>query len=245
MLLSVIIPTYNERDNLGELVERLRLALNEINYELIIVDDNSPDGTGELAEKLAEKYRNIKVVHRAGKRGLASAVIDGLNVAEGDTVAVMDADLQHPPELLPQMFREIINGADLVIASRYTKGGSVEGWSTWRRLVSRVATLMATLTIPRARKVKDPLSGFFVFKKQAVEGLELNPKGFKILLELIAKGNFQKIVETPYTFQVRKRGKSKLKTSEYMNYVIHLTKLQTETLKRLFQTNNTGTKQPT
>lgn len=232
MLLSVIVPTYNERDNLEELAERLRSVLREVRYELVIVDDGSPDGTGELAEELAKRYGNIKVVHRPGKCGLASAVVDGLMVAEGDVVAVMDADLQHPPEVLPRMVEEIVKGADLVVASRYVKGGGVEGWSRWRRLVSRVATLMARLSIPRARRVRDPLSGFFAFKRHVVEGLELNPKGFKILLEIIAKGNFQKVVETPYTFQLRRRGESKLKTSEYLNYVVHLNKLQRAAIKK-------------
>ncbi|MBS7287763.1 MAG: polyprenol monophosphomannose synthase [Candidatus Freyarchaeota archaeon] len=232
MRLSIIIPTYNERDNLEELAERLRSALGEAKYELVIVDDGSPDGTGKLAEELARRLGNVKVMHRPGKCGLASAVVDGLMVAEGDVVAVMDADLQHPPEILPRMIEEIVKGADLVVASRYVKGGGVEGWSQWRRLVSRVATLMARLSIPRARWVRDPLSGFFAFKRSVVEGLELNPKGFKILLEIIAKGNFRKVVETPYTFQIRRRGESKLKTSEYLNYVAHLNKLQKETIKK-------------
>ncbi len=244
MFLSIIVPTYNERNNLEELVERLRSALDGVMYELVVVDDDSPDGTGELAEELAKKHGNIKVVHRPGKCGLASAVVDGLGVAEGDVVAVMDADLQHPPEVLPQMVREIVEGADLVVASRYVKGGSVEGWSRWRRLVSRVATLMARLSIPRARQVRDPLSGFFAFKRQVVEGLELNPKGFKILLEVIAKGSFKKIVETPYTFHVRRRGESKLKTSEYMNYLVHLNKLQREAVKKTLSGIRRGTKTP-
>jgi len=244
VLLSVIIPTYNERDNLKELVERLCSALREVKYELVVVDDGSPDGTGELAEELAKKYGNIKVIHRPGKCGLASAVVDGISVAEGDVVAVMDADLQHPPEVLPQMVKEIMNGADLVVASRYVKGGGVEGWSRWRRLVSRVATLMARISIPRARRVRDPLSGFFALKKQVVEGLDLNPKGFKILLEIIAKGNFQRVVETPYRFQLRRKGKSKLKTSEYMNYIVHLNKLQVAALKKSISDLRRNTKAP-
>ncbi|MHA1632876.1 MAG: polyprenol monophosphomannose synthase [Candidatus Freyarchaeota archaeon] len=229
MFISVVVPTYNERDNLGELVSRLRRALSGFPYELIVVDDGSPDGTGELAEELAEKYGNIRVIHRSGKLGLASAVVDGIRAARGDVVAVMDADLQHPPEVLPHMLREIEGGADLVVASRYVEGGRVEGWSKWRRLVSKTATLLARMLVPKAGRVKDPLSGFFAFKRSILDGLELNPEGFKILLEIIAKARFQKLVETPYTFQARKRGESKLKTSEYINYLKHLTKLQRKT----------------
>nr|MDO8062370.1 polyprenol monophosphomannose synthase [Candidatus Freyrarchaeum guaymaensis] len=229
MFISVVVPTYNERDNLGELVSRLRRALSSFPYELIVVDDGSPDGTGELAEELAEKYGNIRVIHRSGKLGLASAVVDGIRAARGDVVAVMDADLQHPPEVLPHMLREIEGGADLVVASRYVEGGRVEGWSKWRRLVSKTATLLARMLVPKAGRVKDPLSGFFAFKRSILDGLELNPEGFKILLEIIAKARFQKLVETPYTFQARKRGESKLKTSEYINYLKHLTKLQRKT----------------
>ncbi len=229
MFISVVVPTYNERDNLGELVSRLRRALSGFPYELIVVDDGSPDGTGEFAEELAEKYGNIRVIHRSGKLGLASAVVDGIRAARGDVVAVMDADLQHPPEVLPHMLREIEGGADLVVASRYVEGGRVEGWSKWRRLVSKTATLLARMLAPKAGRVKDPLSGFFAFKRSILDGLELNPEGFKILLEIIAKARFQKLVETPYTFQARKRGESKLKTSEYINYLKHLTKLQRKT----------------
>jgi dolichol-phosphate mannosyltransferase len=222
--LSIVVPTYMEAENIPELIERVENALKGIPFELIIVDDNSPDGTADIAEGLNRKYGNIKVLRRPGKLGLVSAVKDGFNKAEVDVVAVMDADLQHPPELLPIMYKKLREGFDLVIASRYVERG-VEGWSLWRRLLSRGATVLAHLILPKTRKVKDPLSGYFMIKKEIVDAIRLNTAGFKILLEILVKGRYHKVAEVPYFFNVRRRGVSKLDLKEILNYAVSLARL--------------------
>ena len=223
--ISIVVPTYNERENLPALTARVHDSLSEYDYELIIVDDNSPDGTGLLAEELAqEKPTTIRVIHREGKLGLASAVIDGFEQAEGDILGVIDADLQHPPEQLPDLLQKI-GGADIVIASRYIPGGGVEKWSLIREIVSRGAKLMPQFLFAKIRNVNDPLSGFFIFKRCIIEGIRLNPIGYKILLEILVKGRYHSVAEVPYVFRGRERGKSNLNSTEEINYLRHLYRL--------------------
>lgn len=214
-----MIPTYNERDNLEELVRRIDQACSVagIDAEVVIVDDDSPDGTGAFAEELAKKSR-IHVVHRAGKLGLSSAVLEGFKAASGDILLVMDADLSHPPEKIPEMYSKLASGeAEIVFGSRYVQGGSVENWPFHRRIISKGATLFARgLT-----KIKDPMSGFFMLKRSVVEGVELNPIGYKIGLEILVKGRYSKVVEVPIRFANRKAGKSKLGAEEYLKYIDH------------------------
>ena len=196
-------------------------------YELVIVDDNSPDGTAELALELSRHYP-IRVIKRPGKLGLATAVVEGFKHARGEVLVVMDADLQHPPELVPELVRKVLyEGYDIAIASRYVKGGRIEGWSFTRRIVSKGAILLAHLLVPRTRGIKDPVSGFFAIKRSVIEGVELNPIGYKILLEILAKGRWTRVVEVPYTFKPRTRGKSKLSAKEIVNYLRHLLRLMT------------------
>lgn len=221
--ISMIIPTYNERDNLQFLVKRIDKALSNLNYELIIVDDNSPDGTGELAEKLSKDFP-IKIIHREGKKGLASAVIDGFKHAEGEVLGVMDADLQHPPENIPELLREI-KRADIVIGSRYIENGKIDGWSFKREIISKGAGILAHILLPKIRSIKDPLSGFFLLKSDVIEGVDLNPIGYKILLEILVKGNYNDLIEVPYIFKERGGGKSNLNIKEHINYLKHLYKL--------------------
>ncbi|MCC6052466.1 MAG: polyprenol monophosphomannose synthase [Fervidicoccaceae archaeon] len=224
--LSIIIPTYNEAENISELILRIEKSLTGVDFEIIIVDDNSPDGTADIAQKLGEEYSNIKVIKRKGKLGLASAVLEGMRLANGKFIAVMDADLQHPPELLPLMLEKAYKGYDLIIASRYIKGGSIEYWSISRRIISFGAIFLAHLLFPKIKNIKDPISGFFMFKREIVKNIHLNPRGFKILLEILVKGNYQSVVEVPYPFRERRKGKSKLNSKEIINYVIHLLKLK-------------------
>jgi dolichol-phosphate mannosyltransferase len=218
-----VIPTYNERPNLQELVSRINDACRNAGdeVEIVIIDDNSPDGTGAFAEELAKDY-NIKVVHRSGKLGLSTAVLSGFEVATGDNLVVMDADLSHPPEKIPEMVDKIKSGeAQMVVGSRYVKGGTVENWPIHRRAISKCATLLARgLT-----KVKDPMSGFFAMKRSVVDGVELNPIGYKIGLEILVKGRYDSVVEVPITFADRKAGKSKLGASVYLKYLDHCTRL--------------------
>jgi dolichol-phosphate mannosyltransferase len=237
----VVVPTYNERDNIVELIRRVDNALKGIDYEVVVVDDNSPDGTADVAEGLSKDYP-VRVVRRPGKLGLATAVLDGVRSSRGDYVVVMDADLQHPPEVIPKMYEELIKGYDIVIASRYVVGGSVGGWGLTRRLISKTAILIAKLLIPKVRGIEDPISGFFMFRKEVLEGVSLSPKGFKILLEVLVKGRYSRVSEVPYTFGVRVRGTSKLSSKELINYITHLLTLTPyKTLLKFLVVGSIGT----
>jgi dolichol-phosphate mannosyltransferase len=219
--ISVIVPTYNEKDNVTPLLERLDKALKGRNYEVLFVDDNSKDGTAELARNLSKKYP-VNVIVRKDKRGLASAVADGFKAANGKTLIVMDADLQHPPEVVPSIVKAVEDGADIAIASRYVKGGGCENWSTTRKIISRVATILARVLLPPARKVCDPMSGFFGLKRQVVEKADLQPIGYKILLETLGQGEFKKVAEVPFVFKIRERGASKLNSKQQIDYLKHI-----------------------
>jgi len=219
--ISIIIPTYNEKDNIIPLVERIDHALSDYDYEILFVDDSSRDGTAELAVALSPKYP-VKVIIRQNKRGLASAVVDGLKQATGQIVGVMDADLQHPPEVIPDLLRAIKGGAGIAVASRYIKGGGCQGWGLTRRIISKGAIVLAHLLLPSSRQVKDPVSGFFMFKRQVMAHADLRPTGFKILLEILMAGEFQNIAEVPYTFSVRSGGESKLSARQQIDYLKHI-----------------------
>ena len=220
---SFIIPTYNERKNVPIITKQLFDVAKKANLdlELVIVDDNSPDGTGKVVDELAKEYKIIPV-HRKGKLGLGSAVTTGFRHAKGDILGVIDADLSHPPSILPRLVKPIMSGkADMVVGSRYVKGGGVEVWPWHRRLISIVATLPAR---PLTR-VKDPMSGLLAFRRNVIEGRKLNVKGYKIGMEILVKGNIRKVVEVPFLFRNRRVGKSKLGMSEYWDYLYNLLKL--------------------
>ncbi|MFQ6129253.1 MAG: glycosyltransferase [Candidatus Hadarchaeaceae archaeon] len=222
---SIIVPTYNERENLPMLAQGVSKSLKGVKYELIIVDDNSPDGTGKIADELAKKFKNFKALHRREKKGLATAVVYGLKHAYAPTVCVMDADLQHPPEKIPELLTEIKGGADIAIASRYVRKGDVKKWGKRRRFISRGAEFLSRLTVPRTQGLTDPLSGFFAFKQKVISNAKLNPVGFKILLEILVKGTWEKIAEVPYVFGKRVHGKSSLGFGEHFTYLRHLLRL--------------------
>lgn len=223
--LSIIVPTYNEAENLERLVDGIFKTLRSSDFELIIVDDNSPDGTGKLADELASKNRNIIVVHRPGKLGLGTAILDGVAVSRGEIIGVIDADLQHPPEVLKTMLGRAEEGADIVVASRYVDGGRVEGWSWLRKIISKGALWLSHLFLPQTKNVKDTLSGYFLFKKDVIKDATIDVKEFKLLIEILAKGRYEKVVEVPYTFRARIAGKSKLGTKQIFSYVKQLLRL--------------------
>ena len=225
ILLSVIVPTYMERESIEELINRIESSLKILPSELIVVDDSSPDGTGECAEELNSRYGNIKVIKREGKLGLSSAVLAGFQKARARVLAVMDADLQHPPELLSEMYVKIGEGYDLVVASRYVEGGKSKGLGLGRKIVSRSATALAHFLLPRTRKVRDIVSGFFMLRRSVIEGVELRPVGYKILLEIVVRGKYDSVAEVPYTFKPRRSGKSSLNLREVWNYMVHIWRL--------------------
>ncbi|MBX7057991.1 MAG: glycosyltransferase family 2 protein [Leptospirales bacterium] len=222
-LLSVILPTYNESGNLRELVQRLAQALRGQRYEILVVDDNSPDRTWQLAESLAAEGAPLRVMRRLNERGLSSAVVAGMSIAAGDLLAVMDADLQHDESILPAMTQAIREqGYDLAIGSRAAQGGSYGKWSRGRRFVSWVATALARLMLPV--QVKDPMSGFFVVRRSVYQQCaeRINPVGFKILLEFIGRNPDLKVIEIGYQFRLRVHGETKLSGSVIRNYLLAL-----------------------
>src|SRR5919197_135045 len=193
LVISVIVPTYNEAGPLPLLVERLAAAMSR-EWELVVVDDGSPDGTADIAEQLAPK-RPVR-----------------------DVLVVMDADLSHPPEVVPDLVRALDDGADLAVGSRYVRGGKTMDWPLRRRIVSRVACYMGNALVP----VRDATSGFFAIRRSAIDGVRLNAIGFKIGFEVIARSRAKKIVEVPYTFRDRELGKSKFGRREIGQYVVQL-----------------------
>lgn len=226
-MLSVVVPTYNEVGSVPKLAERLHAALGARDWELVIVDDGSPDGTADIAAALAPRIPT-NVVRRAGKGGLASAVIAGFAAARGEILVVMDADLSHPPELVPALLSAIEDGADLAVGSRYVAGGGVEDWPMKRQIVSRVACLMGSVLVP----VSDATSGFFALRRSVIDGVTLNPIGFKIGFEVIARGRYRSVVEVPYTFRDRELGASKFGRREVGQYVVQLGQIARDKLLR-------------
>lgn len=229
MKLSIIVPTYNERENLPILVKRLEKSLSGIDFELIVVDDDSPDETWKIAEEMAKEYPFVKVIRRINEKDLSTAVLEGFRNSKGEILAVMDADLQHPPEKVIEMLRKIEEGANIVIGSRYVEGGEIEEWGIMRKFYSKFATFLAHIFLPASRIVKDPMSGFFMIKREVIEGIELNPIGYKILLEIIAKGKYERIEEEPIKFSKREKGKSSLNLNNQIKYLRHLIRLSWET----------------
>jgi dolichol-phosphate mannosyltransferase len=223
--LSVIIATYNEKANLGRVVEEIFRALDGSDFELVIVDDASPDGTGELADQLASKRPNIRVVHRPGKMGRGTAFVDGLKAAKGELLCLMDADLQHPPALLQTLRQKAEEGADVVIASRYVPGGDAEDRSRFRESVSKGALWLSHVLLPQMKGVHDTQSGYFLVKRHVIADAKLNVKGFTVLVEVLARGRYSTVVEVPYTFQARAGGESKLDSVEIIGYVQQLLRL--------------------
>ncbi len=220
---SVVIPTYNEAGGIEQLIAALTdvFAKAGINGEIVIVDDNSPDGTGALVDALAARYP-VRCLHRAGKLGLASAVIDGWATCSSPILGVMDADFSHDPKIIPQMVQAIQSGeCELAIGSRYIRGGGITNWPWRRRITSRVAIMLAT---PLTR-VKDITSGYLFCKRSVIEGVALDPIGFKIGLEVIMKGNYKNAKEVPYVFTDRRVGSSKLNSGEILNYLKQLVKI--------------------
>lgn len=218
--LTIVLPTYNERDRIAELVQAVfsACAPHGIRLEIVIVDDNSPDGTGAIADALAGSYR-IRVIHRPGKLGLGTAVIAGFDVASATVVGVMDADFSHPPALVPRMLAALTaTDADLVVASRYVRGGSTPGWPLKRRLLSRAACLLARPLSP----IRDAASGFFLIRREIARGTTIKAGGFKICLELIVRGAATRLVEMPYRFDDREQGESKMNLREAAGYLVQL-----------------------
>jgi dolichol-phosphate mannosyltransferase len=230
ILFSLVLPTYNEGKNIEKLVHLLTQLLDGVipqAYELIVVDDNSPDRTWELAAALMPDYPQLRVMRRIEERGLSTAIIRGWQVAQGEILGVIDADLQHPPDVLLQLWGEIERGADLAIASRHVEGGGVSDWSLMRRVLSRGAQVIGLILLPGVfGRVSDPMSGYFLVRRSSLVGQTLRPVGYKILIEVLARGKVRWIAEAGYVFQERQEGTSKVTWKQYVEYLQHLLKLR-------------------
>ncbi|HIK55434.1 MAG TPA: glycosyltransferase [Synechococcales cyanobacterium M55_K2018_004] len=243
LLFSLVIPTYNEIQNIEKIVEILTTILDSFipnSYELIIVDDDSPDRTWEVAQHLMLYYPQLRVMRRERERGLSSAVVRGWQAARGEILGVIDGDLQHPPETLIKLLKEIDNGADLAVASRHIEDGGVSNWSLMRRVLSRGAQLLGLLILPDVLgRVSDPMSGYFLVRRSAIANCYMNPTGYKILLEVLGRGNVHQVAEVGYVFQERQEGESKVTWKQYVEYITHLLRLRSRgrigRLQRRFQ----------
>ena len=251
---SIIIPTYNESENILRLIEAIIENLpSRIFAEIIVVDDNSPDGTGRIVEKYVhaaiannanssrqdrqQQLRGgggednlfkidsnraclVKVINRQNKTGLIPAILHGISSSAGEYILVMDADFSHSPEAIPRIIKELLQNPDhIIVASRYIKGGSVIGWPLKRKIISRVANIIARRVL-KLCNITDPMSGFFAFRRPLIENINFDSSGFKLLLELVVKlKGSTGVTEIPYTFTERKLGQSKLDNSVILDYV--------------------------
>ncbi len=227
---SIIIPTYNESKNIIKILHSIGEILpKNVSTQTIVVDDNSPDGTGKIVEDYLKNVKKIadntiEIIHRKTKDGLGSAILKGIQQAKGDTIVVMDCDFSHPPQIIPKLIESIKKYQyDIVVASRYIKGGKIQGWSVKRKIMSKFATLIAKKGL--GIDTKDPMSGFFAFKRSIIKGLNIDAIGFKILLEILVKTKGVNIKEIPYTFQNRELGSSKLNVKTILDYYKSVWKL--------------------
>jgi dolichol-phosphate mannosyltransferase len=230
--LALVIPTLREAANTQVLLERITKSLQPlaISYELIVVDDDSQDGIEPLVASVAQADERVRFLVRKGVRGLAGAVIHGWANSDADVLGVMDADLQHPPELLPQLWHAL-EGNDVVVASRYAPQGSRKNWSRFRHLVSQISIWM-TLPLQRSSiRVQDPMSGFFLLRRNAIRDITLHTQGFKILLEILVRGDIRSVKEIPFTFGHRFKGKSKASIRVGIEYLQLLAKLRKQRRK--------------
>lgn len=230
LTLSIIVPTRNEERNIRLLVEKINESIGDIDFEVVFVDD-STDQTPSIIEELMRNHENIRMIHRQGeeqKGGLATAVVRGFREAKGIYICVMDADLQHPPQMVPRLIKEAeVSGVDIVVASRYREGGSYEGLSgPLRKFLSIALKELARMVFsPELNKVTDPLSGFFLVRRDILQDVAFSPTGFKILLEILVRCQWKMVQEVPYKFAARADGKSKATVGQGFSFLSHMMKL--------------------
>ena len=258
IMVSVVVPTFNERENVGILCERVDAALAGVKHEIIFVDDSRDDtpevirrlggrdeseGTGQQTAKAADSpdktdtgigsCAHIRLRHRENGSGLATAVIEGFGMARGKYIVVMDADLQHPPEILRPMYAAITaEGCDFCIPSRFIPGGSDGGLNLYRKFVSATARYIGKAMLSSIRKVSDPTGGLFMFRRECIDGADLRPIGWKILIEVLAMAKYDSICEIPYTFCEREHGESKLSAKVTKEYLQQVRMLRKREIKR-------------
>jgi dolichol-phosphate mannosyltransferase len=225
--LALVIPTLCEAENIGGLLNHVRSVLEPlgITFEILVVDDDSSDGTGDVVSAIAREDPRVRLIVRKGKRGLSGAILYGWQCTDASILGVMDADLQHPPELLPQLLSAIQGGRDMAIGSRYTPGGGVGEWNSARRFLS-AAAVWVTWPLQKARiRARDPMSGFFMLRRQCLPQVDFQDSGFKLLLEILVRGRIRSIQEVPFAFGLRYRGASKANFKVAWDYALLLLKL--------------------
>ena len=220
--LSIVVPTFNEKDNVEKLIEGIEQVLPDRRWEIIFVDDDSPDGTADFVRGLAQSKPYVRCHQRIGRRGLSKALIEGILSSSAPVIVVMDADLQHDETILPTMLDRIRNGqTEIVVGSRYCAGGSIGAWNSQRAAMSQVATFLSrTIVTPQ---LMDPMSGFFMIRRETFHRIvrRLSGEGYKILLDLFASSPEPlRFVEVPYTFRERTAGKSKVDTAVVWEYLL-------------------------
>lgn len=224
---TVVVPTYNEKENAEKLVKYFLKMFDDkrLKGELMIVDDDSPDKTWKVVKKWEEKDSRVRLIHRTEEKGLSSAVIRGFEEASSDVLVVCDADFSHDYSIIPTMVSLIEQGEEVVVGSRFVEGGGIEGWPAHRLFISKGATLISRLLL--GVSVKDPMSGFFALTKKVFEKIkdDMRPKGYKILLEILARSRADRVKEVPYVFKDRELGSSKLSgkvMGDYLRMVFDL-----------------------
>ena len=231
---ALVVPTLNEAGNIGRILPELTEALHstQLDYEIIVVDDGSTDGTVEQVKEWSKRDPRIRVLSRSGERGLAGAVLYGWSQSQANLLGVIDADLQHPPELLPELL-QLAERNDVVIGSRYAKRDGLKGWNPVRAAVSRLSTLAASPLINKKLRVTDPMSGFFVIRRHCIDGLSFQTTGFKLLLEILVRGRIRAAAEVPFHFGLRHAGKSKASLKVALDYFSLLGRLSLDSLFKL------------
>ena len=230
---ALAVPTLNEAGNIDRILGTVTdvLSPTQYKYEITVVDDGSTDGTVEQVRNWTKRDPRIRLLSRTGEKGLAGAVLHGWSQTRANLLGVIDADLQHPPELLPELL-EAAEQADIAIASRYAKARGIKGWNPIRAAVSRLSTLAAAPLISKDLPVTDPMSGFFVIHRRCIEGLKFQTTGFKLLLEILVRGHIQKAREIPYRFGLRHAGRSKANAAVALHYFHLLARLSRDLVLR-------------
>ena len=225
--LALVIPALREAECLRWLLPRVRVSLMNcgIPWELIIVDDDSRDGVEAVVEEAAAGDSRIRLLVRKGERGLSGAILHGWKHTEAAILGVMDADMQHPPELLIELLAQIAQGADLAVGSRYARGGQICSWNPLRKLISSVAIMLTLPLQRRSLRVQDPMSGYFLVCRRSVDGLFFQQGGFKLLLEILVRGRIHSVREVPFTFGCRRAGSSKANLKVAWEYLLLLARL--------------------
>lgn len=225
--LALVIPTLSEAENIGAVIDHVRAVVHPLGipYEIVVVDDDSQDGTGEIVSAIARRDEHVRLLVRKGQRGLSGAVLHGWQNTDATILGVMDADLQHPPELLPKLIGAVAGGRDLAVGSRYTKGGELGKWNPARKLLSAAAVWVTWPIQQRSMRVKDPMSGFFVVRRRCLAGIPFQCSGFKLLLEVLVRARLTSVEEIPICFGQRCHGASKANFRVGRDYAQLLTRL--------------------